>query len=434
MSVDDSSGTSKLSDVLCLDDFEVRARKRLPTPIYHYIASGAERGRSVAANREAFERCEWLPRVLVDTSRRDTGAALFGDKWAAPFGIAPMGLSALWHFDGDLALAQGAQAGNVPMILSGSSLIPMEEVRAANADLWFQAYLASEDASIQALIERIGAAGFRRLVVTVDVPVIGNRENQIRAGFTVPLRPDLRMIADGIIHIDWVFRTMIRTLLRRGIPRFENAQAGRGEPIYSRSGTRDIGARMALSWENLALIRRLWSSELIVKGVLHPQDAARAKSEGADGVIVSNHGGRQLDGVASPLAALVEVRKAVGPEFPVMLDGGVRRGSDILLAIALGADFVFIGRPFAYACAAAGREGVMHCIRILISELTRNLSLLGVVSPFDVHIGHLQRTQADHASAGMRGHGRETPGERRKRIGARDRVDFSPGSGERRGA
>ena len=371
----------ELRNILSLDDFEIHAKKRLPKPIFHYIASGAERSWSILANREEFHRHAWCPRVLVNTVEKDIGSTLFGEEWAAPFGIAPLGLSALWHFEGDLALAEGALAGNVPMILSGSSLIPMEEVHSKNDRVWFQAYFSSDTSSIRALLERIAAAGFRKLVVTVDVPVVGNRENQIRAGFSAPLRPDFCMIRDGVIHIDWILNTMIRTLLKRGIPHFENTAATRGEPILSRSGVRDIRGRMALSWKDLAFIRRFWKSELILKGVLHSRDALQAKAEGVDGIILSNHGGRQLDGAVSPLSVLPEIRRRVGSEFPVMLDGGVRRGNDVLLALALGASFVFIGRPFAYASAVAGREGVLHCIRILAAELARNLSLLGAVSP-----------------------------------------------------
>ncbi len=380
----------KLDDILSLDDFEIYAKKRLPKSIFHYIASGAERNRSILANREEFNRHAWCPRVLVDTVEKNMGTTLFGEKWATPFGIAPLGLSALWQFDGDLALAEGALAGNIPMILSGSSLISMEEVYSKNDRIWFQAYFSSDASSIQALLERIAAAGFRKLVVTVDVPVVGNRENQVRAGFTVPLRLDFRMIRDGVTHMDWVLNTMIRTLLKRGIPCFENTGATRGEPILSRSGVRDIRGRMALSWKNLAFIRRLWKSELILKGVLHSRDALQAKAEGVDGIILSNHGGRQLDGAVSPLSVLPEIRRRLGPEFPVMLDGGVRRGNDVLLALALGASFIFIGRPFAYASAVAGREGVLHCIRILVAELARNLSLLGAVSPAALNSDYLQ--------------------------------------------
>ncbi|WP_093160313.1 alpha-hydroxy acid oxidase [Variovorax sp. YR216] len=375
----------QLRCVLSLDDFEDAARRFLPKPIFAYVSGGCETNRSLRANRSAFEDYAWVPRVLVDTAARTLATPLLGHRYAAPFGIAPMGISALSAYRGDLVQAQAAAAANVPMILSGTSLIPMEDVARANPHAWFQAYVPGEPERILKLLDRVERAGFGTLVVTVDTPVSGNRENNIRAGFSTPLRPGLRLALDGITHPGWLCKTALRTLLWHGMPHFENSQASRGAPILSSSVMRDFGARDHLNWEHLALIRKRWTGQLVVKGILDPRDALLAREQGADGIIVSNHGGRQLDGAASPMRMLPKVVEALGDgDYPVMIDSGFRRGNDVLLALALGAKFVFVGRPFNYAGAVAGEAGVRHAIDILASEIMRNMALIGARSPSGV--------------------------------------------------
>ncbi|MCX7932807.1 MAG: alpha-hydroxy-acid oxidizing protein [Rhodovarius sp.] len=362
---------------LCLDDFEALARRHLPRPVFGYVAGATERNESLADNAAAFAEWAFLPRVLRDVSRRRTVRVLFGREWAAPFGIAPMGLAALAAYRGDIVLARAAAQAGVPMILSGSSLIRMEEVIAANPEAWFQAYLPGDARRIEALIDRAAAAGFRTLILTVDVAVLPNRENNVRNGFSTPLRPSLRLLWQGLTHPRWSVGTFLRTWLRHGMPHFENSFAERGAPILSRHVERDFTARDHLNWEHLALIRRRWSGTLIVKGILHPEDARRAAGEGAEGVIVSNHGGRQLDGAVAALRVLPALRQAVGG-ITLMLDGGIRRGTDVLKALALGADFVFVGRPMLYAAAVAGEAGVARAIALLKGEIDRNMALLGI--------------------------------------------------------
>lgn len=281
---------------------------------------------------------------------------LLGTLYAAPFGIAPLGLAALWAYRGDLVLAQAAADAGVPMILSGSSLIRLEDVAAASPRAWFQAYLPGDADAIVALVARVQRAGFGTLVITVDMPIAANRENNLRTGFSTPLRPSLRLAWDGATHPRRLLGTLGRTLLRHGMPHFENNYASRGAPILSRHVARDFSDRGHLHWGHLAQIRRQWSGRLVVKGILHVDDARRARDTGADGVIVSNHGGRQLDGAVSPLQVLAGIVRAC-PEIPVMLDGGIRRDTDVLKALALGARFVFAGRPCAYAAAVAGQAG-----------------------------------------------------------------------------
>ena len=369
----------RLRSILSLDDLEAAARRHLPRPLYGFIAGAAETNWSLHDNRAVFSEYGFRPRVLAGVAERTTRTTLFGHEYAAPFGIAPMGLCSLIAYRGDLVLARTAAAANVPMILSASSLMPMEDIVSAAPGTWFQAYVPGEPDRITALVDRVGAAGFDTLVHTVDVIVSANRENNVRAGFTTPLRPSLRLAWDGLTRPRWTVGTLAKTLLRHGMPHFENSDAVRGAPIISRDAARDFGERAHLNWQHLALIRKRWHGRLVVKGILSGDDTRIAREHGADGVIVSNHGGRQLDGAVSPLRVLPEVVDQAG-DMTVMIDSGFRRGSDVLKAIALGAHFVFVGRPFIYAAAIAGDRGVQHAIDLLSAEIHRNLGLLGINS------------------------------------------------------
>jgi L-lactate dehydrogenase (cytochrome) len=381
---------ARLAPILCLDDFETAARRHLPGPIFAYVSGAAERNHSLRGNRASFEQYDFVTRVLVDISRRSTAAPLLGRRYSAPFGIAPMGISALSAYRGDLVQAQAAARENVPMIMSGSSLIRLEEVVRANPDAWFQAYLPGDDANIEALIERVQVAGYRTLVITVDVPIAANRENNVRAGFSTPLRPSLRLAWDGITHPRWLFGTFLKTIARHGVPHFENNYARRGAPIVSPNVERDFSDRGHLSWQHLRSIRGLWRGQLVVKGILDARDARVAVDHGADGIIVSNHGGRQLDGAVAPLRVLPQVVAAC-PEVPVMIDSGIRRGSDVLKALALGAKFAFVGRPFNYAASVAGEDGVRHGIALLRQEVSRNMAMLGVTSLDQLDASYLMK-------------------------------------------
>uniref|UniRef100_UPI0039EEADD2 alpha-hydroxy acid oxidase n=1 Tax=Bordetella sputigena TaxID=1416810 RepID=UPI0039EEADD2 len=364
--------------MLSLHDFEAAARARLPRPIFGYIAGAAEDNASRDDNRAAFDEYVFVTRVLRDVSRRTQSVEVFGERYASPFGIAPMGLAALSTYRGDLVLARAARDAGIPAIMSATSLIPMEELVRECPATWFQAYLPGDQARIDALVDRVRRAGFRTLVVTVDIPISANRENNVRSGFSTPLRPSLRLAWDGMVRPRWVVNTFLRTLARHGMPHFENSFAHRGAPIMSSSVLRDFSARDNLSWEHMAAIRRRWQGPLVIKGILSVDDALMARRIGADGVILSNHGGRQLDGATSPMRMLERVVDALGSGYPVMIDGGFRRGSDVLKALALGARMAFVGRPFNYAAAVAGEAGVRHAIALLRAEVDRNMVMLGV--------------------------------------------------------
>ena len=366
-----------LRGILSLDDLEPAARRRLPRPIFGYVSGAVEDNAAMRDNRAAFAELGFMPRVLIDTSKRTSEATLFGVRHAAPFGIAPMGITALSAYRGDLVLARAARAARIPFVLSGSSLIRLEEVRAAYPDAWFQAYLPGEPDRIARLVERVAAAGFGTLMLTVDTQISANRENNVRTGFSTPLRPSLRLAWDGLARPRWLLGNALRTLWRHGMPHFENSYAERGAPILARDVERDFGMRDHLNWAHFDQIRRQWSGTLLLKGIMSPVDARLAREHGADGIVVSNHGGRQLDHTVSPLRVLPAIVEAAGA-MTVMMDSGIRRGTDVLKALALGARFVFVGRPFNYAAAVAGEAGVRHAIELLRAEVLRDMGMLGM--------------------------------------------------------
>jgi L-lactate dehydrogenase (cytochrome) len=382
----------RLRHVLSLDDFEAHARRHLPRSVFAYVAGAVETDWTLRDNRAAFAEWGFLPRMLVDVSRRSAQTTLFGRRCAAPFGIAPLGIAALYAYRGDLVLARAAARASIPMIMSGSSLIRLEDVVVECPPTWFQAYLPGDVPAIVALIERVARAGFETLVVTVDSQVAGNRENNIRAGFSTPLRPTLRLALDGITHPRWLCGTLLRTFARHGLPHFENNFATRGAPILSPNVLRDYSDRGNLHWEHWQLVRRMWNGRLGNKGILDKSDAQRAREEGADAIIVSNHGGRQLDGAVAALRVLPGIVAAC-PDIPVMLDGGVRRGTDVLKALALGAKFVFVGRPFGFAAAIGGEAGVAHAIALLTAEIERDMAMLGINGVAELHPGWLRRVR-----------------------------------------
>lgn len=362
---------------LNLDDFEAAAHRRLPRPLFGYVAGASETSSAYADNRDVFSEFRLVPQVLRGVEGRTIARPLLGQTWQAPFGIAPMGISALIALDGDVALARAAADAQIPFVLSGSSLTPMERVLEVNPEAWFQAYLPGEADRIGALVSRVASAGYGTLVLTADTAVLANRENILRAGFSTPLRPSPRMIWDFARCPRWVFGTFVRSLMARGMPHFENSYAERGAPIISKKAVRDFGRKDHLNWEHVKLIRDLWKGRLVIKGLLAGSDVARARKLGCDGAILSNHGGRQLDFAISGVRAL----KAALPEagrMALMVDGGFRRGTDVLKALALGADFVFIGRPMLFAASVGGQQMVTRAIDILKTEVHRDLGLLGL--------------------------------------------------------
>jgi len=368
----------RLKDILCLEDFEEPARRHLPRPIYGYISGGVESNASLAANRSAFAEYDFLPRVLVNTRARTQKTTLFGRTYDLPFGFPPMGATALAAFEGDRVLARVAAQLNTVMIQSGASLTPLEKLKEVGPTAWFQAYLPGDPEIITPLVERAQRAGFEVLVLTVDVQVASNRENNVRTGYSSPLKPTPRLAWDCMVRPRWLLGTFGRTIMTHGMPHLENMGFPR-IPILG-NVDRPRFARDGLSWEHVELMRRLWKGKLVMKGVLSKEDVRIARESGVDGIMVSNHGGRQLDGTVAPFRMLPAIASEAG-NMAIMLDSGIRRGTDVLKALALGAHFVFVGRPFLYAAAVAGEAGVRHGAMLLRDEISRNMAMLGITSP-----------------------------------------------------
>ncbi len=371
------STPARLKGILCLDDFEAPARRLLPRPIYGFISGGVETNASREGNRAAFAEYQFLPRVLVDTRARNQRTTLFGRTYDLPFGFPPMGGTSLAAYMGDFALAKVAAELNTVMIQSGASLMPMEKVREVGPTAWFQAYLPGEPQIITPLVERAQRAGFEVLVLTVDVQVSANRENNVRAGYSSPLKPRPRLAWDCMVRPRWLVGTFGRTLMNYGMPHLENL----GYPRIPIVGNLDRQGRSrdGLSWQHVELMRKLWKGKIVLKGVLSPKDVRIARESGVDGIMVSNHGGRQLDGTVAPLRMLPAVAAEAG-NMAVMMDSGIRRGTDLLKAFALGAQFVFVGRPFLFAATVAGEAGVRHGAALLREEVSRNMAMLGISS------------------------------------------------------
>ena len=372
----------RLDRVLELDDFEAAAAPRLPRATQAYVRNGAESGAALRNNHERFGDWRFVPRMLRGVSNRDQSTTLFGRRYSAPFAVAPMGAASVISFDADNRLARAARAASIPYTLSANSITPMEELHRSNPDAWFAAYLPEDRRIIEAMVDRVGRAGFPLLMVTVDVPVPSNRPGEKRAGYSMPLRPKPRLIWDSVTHPRWLAGTFARTLAKRGVPVIANILPSGGPHLFSTAIGRVTGAA-SFDWSHIDLIRRRWPGHLVIKGLLDPEDAHLAAEHGVDGIVVSNHGGRQLDFAVSPIEMLPAIKARSG-SMTVLTDSGFRRGTDILKALALGADAVMIGRPFLYAATLAGQEGGARAIDILKREIDIDMGLLGINGPHEI--------------------------------------------------
>ena len=365
-----------LKQALDLDDLQRLATPLLPRSVCGYVTNGSEAGEALEHNRAAFRDWHMVTRVLRDVSKRSQETTLFGRRYATPFGIAPMGAAAVASFDGDNRMARAAKRANIPFVLSANSITPMEELVRSNPGAWFAAYQSPEARKIERMVDRVAATGIEVFVLTVDVPVGSNRQKDTRTGYSMPLRPTPRLSWDGLTHPRWLAGTAARTLLKRGVPVISNVEADEGVNVFSRKINRVTGYS-SFSWEQVELIRRLWKGPFVIKGLLSAEDARIARETGADGIVISNHGGRQLDAAVSPMEVLAEIKRESGA-MTVIVDSGFRRGTDVLKALALGADFVLIGRPFLFASVLAGEAGVRHAIGLLSREIDIDLALLGL--------------------------------------------------------
>ncbi len=379
-----------------IEDLRQLAQQCLPRVAWDYLERGAEDDVTMRANRTAFERIHFRPRTLVDVSARTLKHELFGKVYTAPFGIAPTGAAGLYCFDADIALAQAASAAGVPFVLSTASFVAMERIACeTEGSKWFQLYMSKDREAAERLVRRAYDAGFEALVVTTDVPVGANREYNLRNGFAIPFRINARNVVDGMLHPRWLTQVFLRTLLTSGVPRFQNVDSNVGGRIIAKDLSAFRARRDALDWSDIAWLRTIWPRKLLVKGVLVAEDARLALEYGVDGVVVSNHGGRQLDGAVAAIDALPEIVSAVGGRMAVLFDSGVRRGSDIVKALALGADFVFFGRATLYGAAVGGMDGVAHALNLLRAETDRVMALIGCNSVAGLNRGYLEMPDSE---------------------------------------
>ncbi|HEX8755447.1 MAG TPA: alpha-hydroxy acid oxidase [Steroidobacteraceae bacterium] len=368
---------------LNIADLREIARRRVPGFAFEYVEGGAEDEATLRRNREAFAALRFVPQTLVDTSGRSLESSVFGRRCSVPLAIAPTGLNGMLHPGGDIALARAAASCGIPYTLSTLSTTRLEDVAAkAGGRLWMQLYVMKNRAIAEDIMARAAAAGYEALLFTSDANVFGSREWDKR-NYTRPGRPSPRAIADAMRHPRW----LIDVLLRKGIPQFHNIEAFLPPGAASAVGGSTIIPQMfepTIAWKDIAWIRRHWPGKLLVKGVLSVEDARRAADAGCDGIVLTNHGGRQLDYCVAPVEVLGEIAAAVGDRLAIIIDSGVRRGSDIAKALALGAHTVMIGRAALYGLAADGERGVRRALDMLAVELDRVLGQLGCRSVADL--------------------------------------------------
>ena len=375
----------RVSTIRTVEEMRLAAHRRMPRMVADFIDGGAEDESTVRANRSGFADVALRPTVLDGSRTRSLSTTVVGQPLSFPVMLSPAGLLRLAHADGEVGAARAAAAAGTVFTLSTGSSCTIEEV-ATDGPRWFQLYLWKDRDVVADLVRRARAAGYTAIVLTVDVPVVGQRERDLRNGMTLPPRPTLPNLLDAARHPAWV-----RDYLTGPPLTFGNfTELGQG------SGTTSLGEWIngemtdpGQSWDDLAWLREEWEGPLLVKGLVSPDDAVRAVDLGVDGIVVSNHGGRQLDGMVGAIEALPAVVDAVGERADVILDGGVRRGTDIVKALALGATAVSVGRPYVWGLGAGGATGVLRVPDILRAELDRTLALMGVRSVTDLGRQHL---------------------------------------------
>ena len=365
----------KASKAYSIEDLRRSAQRRLPRAIFDFFDGGAEDEKTLRDNAAAYQRRRLMPRVLTDVSAIDTSAVILGRPAALPFAIAPTGAVGFGQRGGDIAIARAAVAAGIPYTLSSTATASIEQIAdAAPGRLWFQAYILRNKPFLASLIERARAADYEALVITVDLPVGGKRERDFRNDFSVPFRFTPKNMLDFAQHPRW-----LSDIIRYGMPVMENLVGLETQSTNASAIASSVGRNYdpSFNWDSLQKIRDSWPRKLIIKGILNPQDALRVADMGCDALVVSNHGGRQLDGAVATLDALPAIVQATQGRIPVLLDGGIRRGADVFKALALGAQGVLVGRATLYGVSAAGEAGASRALAILKDELIRTMQLCG---------------------------------------------------------
>jgi L-lactate dehydrogenase (cytochrome) len=366
-----------MTTATCIEDLRQHARRKVPKMFFDYVEAGSYGQETLRANRADLERIMLRQRVLIDVSRRDLTTSIIGETVPLPFALAPIGLAGMQHRDGEIAACRAAQAAGIPFTLSTMSVCSIEDVaEAVDKPFWFQLYVMRDRGFARSLIERAAAAGCSALMLTIDLQVLGQRHCDVHNGLSVPPELKIRNVLNMMTKPRWAIG-----MLGAKRKTFGNL-AG-----YARSGGTDVKSLSSwiatqfdptLSWKDIEWIRSLWPGKLILKGVLDADDARLAAKTGASALVVSNHGGRQLDGAPSSISALPKIVDAVGGEIEVMFDGGIRSGQDIMRALALGARSCLIGRAYIYGLGALGERGVARAIHVLRKELDVTMALCGV--------------------------------------------------------
>lgn len=367
-----------IDEAINYDDLRHLAQRRLPPIAFDFIEGGADDELGIDRNQKAFENICLVPRYLRNVDRRSQKTTLFGQTYDHPFGISPTGLAGLFRPGADLILAQAARKANIPFVMSGSANCTVEEIAKVAPDHgWFQLYAARDKSISEDMIRRAKNAGLSTLILTVDVPVHSNRERNIRNGFTRPLRLTLPTKLNALNYPNWLAGYILK-----GMPLIAN-WAPYAKAKADANAVADLVAEQVtapLTWEDVEKFREMWPRNLIIKGIMHPADALKAADLGCDGIVVSNHGARQLDRAPASIEVLPGIVSAVGGRMTVALDSGIRRGSDIITALCLGADFVFVGRATLYGVAASGMKGADKAINILDRETDLIMGQIGAAT------------------------------------------------------
>jgi isopentenyl diphosphate isomerase/L-lactate dehydrogenase-like FMN-dependent dehydrogenase len=381
-------------------DYRELARRRLPRGLFEFVDRGTEDERALSNNRRAWEALSFVPRTLVDVSARSAGINLFGKPWTFPVAIAPTGAAGLMSHDGEVALARAAARAGVPFTVATGSLTSLERVaQEAGGTLWFQLYMWPEREASLSLVARAQAAGYEALVVTVDTAVPSNREYNLRSGFTIPFRFTARNALDVMSHPRWLMSVIGRYMATTGLPRYENYPPQMRARVTAAPVGRAMKKTDSLTWADLKALRAAWPRTLLVKGVLSPHDAQAALECGADGLIVSNHGGRMLDASIAPADALPAIVQAVGGRIPILVDGHIQRGSDVVKALCLGASAVLVGRATLWGVAVNAEAGAADVLRLLHEETVRVMGLIGQPSTSDLGLHCLAAVPRTHPAS-----------------------------------
>lgn len=380
-----------------LDGWRSAARRRLPAPIWHYLEGGAGDERSLARNAAAFGDYELQPRVLVDVSNVSLRTRVLGADLSMPLFLAPTGMTRLFHHGRELAVARAAARARTLYSLSTVSTVSLEDVaQATDGPKLFQIYVFKDRGLTRELVARCRAAGYRALALTVDTPVAGNRERDVRTGMTIPPRLGLRSLLGFVAKPGWSLHYLLDSDFElKNVAHRAAAIAGRPVPLVEYIGSQ---FDRTLTWTDAEWLANEWGGPLAIKGVVRPDDVKRALDHGATAVMLSNHGGRQLDGAPAPVDCVAAARDAVGDRLELIVDGGVRRGADVLKALALGANACSIGRPYLYGLAGGGEAGVDAVLVKFRAELERDLALLGCADVAQVGPEHVRPRRAAPAA------------------------------------